>query len=106
VGLNSLDQRRIFNAAVRRLDDDLDLTRTALAGLEPIFPGGLTPLTPPAPAPISPALAILARDSTEIGSLSHVVSVSCRACSIIIKAAMGVGLLWRIESPVGILLMD
>ena len=34
VGQNSLDDSRIFNAAVRRLDDDLDLTGAPLAGLD------------------------------------------------------------------------
>jgi hypothetical protein len=34
VGEDSLDDSRIFNAAVRRLDDDLDLPGAPLAGLD------------------------------------------------------------------------
>ena len=38
---NSLDYSRVFNAAVRRLDDNLDLPRAPLAGLDGAATGSI-----------------------------------------------------------------
>ena len=43
---NPLDDNRLFNAAARRLDDDLDLPRTELARLDVNAENPLEPLYP------------------------------------------------------------